>query len=174
VIRVLLCEPADADSEALLRSVSSNLEADTLFSRGVELAAGASISERLRSMGDLPVGAAVITPGGDLKAAFLIHVVLQSVEEPVRIEALRIALQNGLRRASEWGLESLALPPLGTGAGNLDAEEAATEMVSVISRHMGEHEHPREVVFLVSNPYEEGVFLQAVERSLGQGPPQAH
>jgi O-acetyl-ADP-ribose deacetylase (regulator of RNase III) len=164
----LLAEPAEVDSEALLRSVSSTLEPDTPFSRSLELAAGPSVSDRLKGMGDLPVGAAVITPGGELKTPFLIHVVLQSAEEPVRVKALHSALQNGLRRAQEWGLESLAVPPLGTGAGNLETEESASEMASVIIRHMKDHEHPREVVVVVSSSYEEGVFLQAVERAQGQ------
>ncbi len=170
MIRVLVCGAEEAGSEAVLRSVSSNLEPDTPFSRGLELSAGSDVLDRLRSMGELPVGAAVITPGGDLTAAFLIHVVLQSSEEPVRVEGLRTALQNGLRRAEEWGLESLALPPLGTGAGNLETEESAAEMLSVIQRHIRHHDHPREVVILVSSSYEEGVFRQALDRSQRQLP----
>lgn len=170
MIRVIRCDPADAGAEAILRSVSSNLEPDTAFSRTVELAAGNEVSDRLQNMGELPVGAAVITPGGELNAAFLIHIVLQSAEEPVRIESLRSALQNGLRRAQEWGLGDLAIPPLGTGAGNLDAEESAGEMVSVIQRHLGQFEYPREVTILVATPYEEGVFREAVERSEPEAP----
>ena len=57
-----MAEPAAVGCEGILRSVSSTLEPDTPFSRSLELAAGASASERLKSMGDLPVGAAVITP----------------------------------------------------------------------------------------------------------------
>ena len=98
----------------------------------------------IQAMGDLPVGAAVITPGGKLEAAFLIHVVLQSSEEPVTSEGLRAALKNGLRRAAEWGLESMALPPLGTGAGNLDAQEAAAVMVPILADHLLSSENPRE------------------------------
>ena len=172
MIRVIRCDPADAGAEAILRSVSSNLEPDTTFSRTVELVAGKGVSDRLQNMGELPVGAAVITPGGELDAAFLIHVVLQSAEEPVRIESLRSALENGLRRAQEWGLESLAIPPLGTGAGNLDAEESASEMVSVIQRHLLQCEHPREVSILVATAFEEGVFRQAVEGSEPEAPVQ--
>jgi O-acetyl-ADP-ribose deacetylase (regulator of RNase III) len=165
VIRVIHGSPTEALSEAVLRSVSSNLEPDTAFSRTVELLAGKGVSDRLQNMGELPVGAAVITPGGDLDAAFLIHVVLQSSEEPVRIESLRSALQNGLRRAQEWGLESLAIPPLGTGAGNLDVEESANETVSIIRQHFEEFDHPREVTILVATAFEEGVFKGVVERS---------
>jgi O-acetyl-ADP-ribose deacetylase (regulator of RNase III) len=170
VIRVVRGGPTEAGTEAILRSVSSNLEPDTAFSRTIELAAGKEVSARLENMGELPVGAAVITPGGESGVAFLIHVVLQSVEEPVRLESLRSALRNGLRRAEEWGLESLAVPPLGTGAGNLDVEDSANEMVLMIQQHLQEFEHPREVVLLVGTAFEEGVFHQTVERSQHQAP----
>jgi serine/threonine-protein kinase len=138
------------DCEGVLRSISSDLEADTAVGRTLELGAGPQVSDRLRAMGTLPVGAAVITPGGGLAASFLIHVVLQSRDEPVRAESLRAALTNGLRRAQEWGLESLALPPLGMGAGNLEAEESAAVMVPLIQGHLSGQAHPREVVIVVA------------------------
>jgi len=172
MIRIAFCGPAAAGTESLLRSVSSELEPDTAESRDLEVGAGAVVADRLRAMGSLPVGAAVITPAGGLPAAFLIHVVLQSSEEPVRKEGVRLALQNGLRRAQEWGLESLALPPLGTGAGNLEAEEAAEAMVPIIQEHLQRFEHPREVVITVSNDYERDVFLRAVELAGRQAPAQ--
>jgi len=163
MIRVVLTEPVESGVECILRSVSSHLEPDTSESRDLELGAGSALADRLRAMESLPVGAAVITPGGDLPVAFLIHVVLQSAEEPIRKEGVRLALQNGLRRAQEWGLESLGIPPLGMGAGNLEAEEAAEVMIPLILDHLQRFDHPGEVVILVTNDYEEDVFTRAVE-----------
>lgn len=170
MIRVVFSGPTDLESEAVLRSVSSDLEADTAFSRELEIRAGPSVSERLKAMGELPVGAAVITPGGDLTVDFMIHVVLQSTEERVTPKGLRLALQNGLRRAEEWGLKTLALPPLGTGAGNLGSEEAAAVMVPLISDHLQTSENPREVLIVVGTGYERDVFAQAVESIRGHIP----
>lgn len=161
MIRVVPSDTADVACEAILRSVSSSLEADTPFSREVEVLAGPKVSQRLEAMGELPVGAAVITPGGGLSAGFIIHVVLHSLEEPLTSEGLRAALTNGLRRADEWGLETLALPPLGTGPGNLDAEEAAGIMVPLICEHLSRSSNPREVQILVGGGYEEDVFGKA-------------
>lgn len=149
--------------ECILRSVSSELEADTTVSRDLELGAGSAMVDRLRAMGDLPVGAAVVTPGGDLSVAFLIHVVLWSPEEPTGQETLRLALRNGLRRALEWGIETLAMPVLGVGAGNLSAEDSAQVMVPLIQNHLSQFQYPREVFLSVSSDYEEDVFLRAVE-----------
>ncbi len=170
MIRVVLSGPTEVESEVILRSVSSDLEADTAFSRELEIRAGPGVSERLQAMGELPVGAAVITQGGDLSAGFVIHVVLQSMEERVTSTGLRSALQNGLRRAEEWGLETLALPPLGTGVGSMDAEEAAAVMVPLISDHLRGSENPREVLIVVGTGYERDVFAQAVESIQGHLP----
>ncbi|MBT8397326.1 MAG: hypothetical protein HKO65_06145 [Gemmatimonadetes bacterium] len=168
MIRVVKSEAREVETDAILRSVSGNLESDTPFSRGLEILAGRDLSDRLQAMGDLPVGAAVITPGGELSGRFLIHVVLQSADEPVTPEGIRSALQNGLRRAEEWGLESLAVPPLGTGAGNLEAEEAAAVMIPLLSSHLAKGESLREVMILVGSGYEEDVFSRFLERLEGK------
>lgn len=171
MIRVVLSGPSGAGAEAVLRSVTSELAADTAFSREVEVAAGEEVARRLQAMGELPVGAAVITPGGDLEVPFLIHVVLRSREEPVGPETVRTALRNGLRRVQELGLESLALPPLGTGAGNLDPQEAASVMMPVLGDHLPTSASLRDVVILVATPYEREVFLRALDPAQGRARP---
>ena len=111
-----------------------------------------------------PVGGAVITPAGDLSASFIVHVALQSHEEPVSAGVLRKALLNGLRHACRMGIETMAIPPLGTGAGNLDAEVAADVMFEVLRGHMEDEEYPREVTVMVTTEYE----LQAFASRLAQ------
>ena len=165
MIQVVLSQPANVEAEAILRSVSSELEADTPFSRELEIQAGPEVSARLQAMGDLPVGAAVITPAGELPVGFLIHVVVQSMDQPITPNGLRLALQNGLRRAEEWGLETLAVPPLGTGAGNMDTEEVAAVMVPLITDHLTLTPSPREVLIVVETGYEKDVFSRAVEKT---------
>ena len=153
-----------ADVECILRSVGSGLEPLTAIGREVGVAAGEAVLERLEHMGDLPVGGAVVTPAGDLSASFIVHVALQSHEEPVSAGGLRKALLNGLRHACRMGIETMAIPPLGTGAGNLDAEEAADVMFGVLRGHMEEEEYPREVTVMVATEYE----LQAFASRLTQ------
>jgi len=119
VIEVRQDNLVTADVECILRSVGSGMEPLTAIGR--EVGAGA-----------------VITPAGDLSASFIVHVALQSYEEPVSAGSLRKALLNGLRHACRMGIETMAIPPLGTGAGNLDAEQAADVMFGVLRGHMEE------------------------------------
>ncbi len=153
-----------AEVECILRSVGSRLEPLTAIGRAVGAAAGEEVIERIEQMGDLPVGGAVITPAGDLSASFIVHVALQSDEEPISASGLRKALLNGLRHACRMGIETMALPPLGTGAGNLDAEAAADVMFEVLRGHMGNEEYPREVTVMVATEYELQVFASRLAK----------
>jgi O-acetyl-ADP-ribose deacetylase (regulator of RNase III) len=60
-------------------------------------------------------------------------------------------------------IETLALPPLGTGAGNLDAETAADVMFEVLRGHMEGEEYPREVTVMVASQYELQAFASHLE-----------
>ena len=155
------------EADALLRPVGGELEAVTPFAREVELAAGAEVVERLHRMEELPVGAAAVTPGGDLSTPFLIHAVVQTRDDPPSVSTVSRALRNGLRRAAEWDLEAVALPPLGTGAGALQPEEAATTMLDAVAEFAQEFGRAPELIFLVGSDYEEDVFRRAIQRHGG-------
>lgn len=155
---------SEARAAAIMRPVTSEWEAPTSAMRRLEVAAGPEVESQCRTLGELPVGTAVVTPAGNLPVEFLVHVVIRSVEEPVTQQGLRRALGNGLRRLSEWAIENVAIPPLGTGAGNLDAEDAADVMVPAILAHMEESSYPESVQIVVETDYERAVFEQRVQR----------
>ncbi|MBI4538768.1 MAG: macro domain-containing protein [Gemmatimonadetes bacterium] len=146
------------EAGAVLRPVGSDGLAITPVSRRLELHMGPVARGRLQAMGELPVGGATITEGGELGVSFLIHVVLRSPEQETTAALMRLALLNGLRRAAEWGIETLALPPLGTGAGNLETETAAAVMIPMILEHQARYPCPREVLIIVESEYEKSVF----------------
>ena len=152
-----------ADVECILRSVGSSLEPLTAIGRAIGAAAGEDLLERMEQIGDLPVGGAVITPAGNLAASFIVHVAVQSHEEPVSVGGVRKALLNGLRHTCRMDIETLALPPLGTGAGNLDAETAADVMFEVLRGHMEGEEYPQEVTVMVTTQYELQAFASHLE-----------
>lgn len=160
VVRVTVANAVDLKGDALLRSVGEGLDGITPLSRQIGLAAGEEVVARLRQMGEAPVGAALVTPGGDLGVAFLIHLVIRSVDEPISPSGVTRALRNGLRQAAGWELEELILPPLGLGAGNLTAETSARVTLEVLRDHAGESPFPSRVTIPVPGPYEEELFLR--------------
>ena len=156
---------AEAHAAALLNPVDAEQSAATSAARRVELLAGPAALAQLAPLGELPVGSATITCGGDLPAQFLIHVVVRSREDGVTRGGVRRALQNALRRAVEWGIPDVATPPLGTGAGNLDAEESAAVMVPVLREHLRTSPYPSRVRIVVESEYELEAFRRELARS---------
>lgn len=151
----------ETNVEAIVRPVRSDLEALTSESREIVGAAGERVVARLREMGETPPGAALITPAGSLDAGFLVHVVLQAPDQPVSTAVVRQGLTNAMRRAQEWSIASIAVPPLGTGAGQLDAEAAAQVMGPVLLEHVDQGSVER-VEVVVPSAYELDVFQAVV------------
>jgi O-acetyl-ADP-ribose deacetylase (regulator of RNase III) len=166
VIRVVTGELADSGAEAVLRPVSAEWTAVTPAMRRLELVAGPTVEAQCRTLGELPVSSAIITPAGDLAAHFMIHVIVRSRHEQVSEAGVRRALQNGLRRVAEWGIHHVAMPPLGTGAGNLDADDSAAIMIPVLLEQMLVTGAPAQVEVCVETEYERDAFERRLEREL--------
>jgi len=169
VISVERVDVTGVQAEALVRSVGTDLEACTRLDAEIGWLAGAGVLERLQAFGEVPVGGALVTPGGGLNVDFLVHLVVRSHEEPVSEERIARALRNGLNQMVEWGIRSVALVPLGIGAGNLDAEASARVMCAVLSEHMAESEFPADARIVVQTSYEEEAFGREVERTRTAG-----
>lgn len=149
------------EGDCVVRAARSDGASITPVARRIETAAGADVRHRIESMGELPVGSAVLSPGGELPVRFLLHVVLQSDREPVTAGAVHRATANALARAADFGMSDVALPPLGTQAGNLQAEESARSMSAAIAEHRARHDAPGTIVIVVESDYELDVFERA-------------
>lgn len=161
IVRGVLTESA---SEALLRETRP--DGAVVSPAGKALLGRLGEAAHLLQLDDAPLGSAWISPAGPLAASFLIHLVVQGVDEPVSEDSVRLALTNGLRRAAAFGIESVALPPLGVGAGNLDHERAARVVMDTIGRHLEQGRPPWVFEIVVASDYEEDVFRRAAARSL--------
>lgn len=162
MIEVRQGDLAELAAGAVMRPVAADFSAVTPAMRHLDQAAGPAVAAQCRQMGELPLGSAVITAAGDLTAEYLVHVAVRSEEEAVSASTVRRGILNGLRRLSEWEIETVAMPLLGTGAGNLDAEDAAQILVAVLTEHVQQSAFPKSVVVVVENEYER----LAVERAL--------
>lgn len=149
------------EGECIVRAARSDGASITPVARRIEAAAGPEIRARVEAMGELPVGSAVLTPGGDLPVRFLLHVALQSAHAPVTPAVVARATANALSRAVDFGMSEIALPPLGTHAGNLEAEESAHAMASAFEEHCSRSDAATSVVLVVESDYELDVFERA-------------
>ena len=166
MIRIVRGVLTEATSEALLRETRP--DGAVVSPSGKALLGRLGDDAHLLELDDAPVGSAWLSPAGPLAASFLIHLVVQGTDEPVTPESVRLALTNGLRRAAAFGIESVALPPLGVGAGNLDHERSARIVVDAIGDHLEQGRPPSVFEVVVTSDYEEEVFRRAAARYLPQ------
>jgi O-acetyl-ADP-ribose deacetylase (regulator of RNase III) len=163
MIRVVVGDLATQAVDGLLRPVRTDLAPVSPVSRDIGIAAGEELGERLARLGTLPIGGAVLTPSGRLPATYLIHVVVMSEEEPQTSLSVQRALMNGLRRASDWELASVALPPLGLSVGTTEPESSARALVEILFNHLDEGGPPRDLIIVVASGYEADLFEGLVE-----------
>ena len=165
MIRVRIDDLAFFDGEAIVRPVNEDLGATTPLLRRLELAAGAQLHDQIHLHEPLPVGAAVVTSAGALHAELLIHAVVMSRTERVTADSVRRALTSALQRVESWEIRDIAIPPFGLGAGNLDVDESAQVMLSVITQHLGASTFPEDITLIAETPDEERALSAALQRS---------
>ena len=167
MIHVLRGSILEVETEAVVRPIRTDLTPVSAASRDLGTWAGSSVEEHLSRLGSLPLGGAVLTPAGKLPCDFLIHAVIMSEDEPATSATVRKAVQNALRRATDWDVASLALPPLGIGAGNTEPEDAARELTGILLDHLDDGARPSELTVVVTSEFEEDLF----RRLVGEGAP---
>lgn len=97
----------------------------------------------------VPVGKAVATGAGRLKAKYVIHA--PTMERPaMRIDAENVnsAMKGALKCAERLEIRSIAFPGMGTGVGDLQIEEAAAIMIEEAKAYIDRGTSLKEIVFV--------------------------
>lgn len=164
MIEVRVGELAEVAAGAAVRPVASDFSPVTPAMRRFAEAAGAAVAEQCAALGELPLGSAGITAGGGVAADFIVHVAVRTATENPSPAGVQRGLQNALRRIADWEIETIALAPLGTGAGNLDAEEAAAVMIPLLAAHERESGRPLRAIIVAEDDYQKSVFQAEIAR----------
>jgi O-acetyl-ADP-ribose deacetylase (regulator of RNase III) len=167
LIEVRVGRLEDVPAGAALRPVSCDFSPVNPAMSRFDQAAGPAVAEQCDRLGELPLGSAVITAGGALPVPFIVHAAVRSAAESATASSVRLSLVNALRRLDEWAIESVAVAPLGTGAGNLDAEESAEAMIPVLVQHLRAPGKLASAIVVVEDDYQRGAFASAVDRHQG-------
>jgi O-acetyl-ADP-ribose deacetylase (regulator of RNase III) len=127
-------------TEALVDAIVNAANNDLILGGGVAGAirtkGGPSIQAECDKLGPIPIGEAVITGAGQLKARYVIHAASMQLGGRTSEAALRDSTRNSLRRAGERGLKSVAFPAIGTGIAGFPIERCAVVMLEEIRDHL--------------------------------------
>lgn len=115
--------------------------------------------------GPIEVGEAVITPGGNLAATHVIHVAVMGPDLKTAPETITRGTRAVLAMADKHRLTSLALPALGTGAGQLALPAAAEASIGVVLAHLKSAKTTlKRVVFVLSQDDAVRAFTDTLKR----------
>jgi len=128
---------------------------------------GVEIEREAVSKGPIPVGEAVATGAGRLKARYVIHAAAMGQDLLTDAEKIRAATVNSLKRANELGLKSIAFPALGTGVGGFSYRQAAEVMIEAIRRHLAGETTLEEVVLALYGQQAYDAFAAELARQEG-------
>jgi O-acetyl-ADP-ribose deacetylase (regulator of RNase III) len=134
LITVAIGDLAREPVDAVLRPAGAALEPVGADALRLDEIGGPRFADQRRTATPLESGAAVVTGGGGLAAAYVLHVVVADERGPASREKIRRALVSAWQRADDWGLARLAAPLVGAAGGPLTDEEAAALLVETFPR----------------------------------------
>jgi O-acetyl-ADP-ribose deacetylase (regulator of RNase III) len=153
---------AHQDADAIVNAANNRLWMGAGVAGAIKHAGGQEIEREAVAKGPVPIGEAVVTGAGRLKARHVIHAAVMGQDLRTDADKIRQATQNSLQRADELRLKSIAFPALGTGVGGFSLEECARIMLDVLRGHSVAGSSLERVVFVL---YDEPAY-QAFERVL--------
>lgn len=124
-ISVTIDDLASIRADAVVRQADASLGPADPTAILLDAMGGDAFALLRRNTTPLEAGAAVVTGGGDLRTPLVLHIVVSDPARKVGRELLRKAMVSAWQRAGDWGLTTIATPPVGVGTGQLTLQESA-------------------------------------------------
>jgi O-acetyl-ADP-ribose deacetylase (regulator of RNase III) len=126
----------EVEADAIVNSANTDLILGAGVSGAIGRAGGKVIQEECDRIRSVPLGEAVVTAAGALRARYVIHAVSMEIGHFTTEENVALATRSALRRAEELKLRTVAFPAIGTGAAALAFEYSARAMLETMADHV--------------------------------------
>ena len=126
----------DLEVDTIVNAANEQLQLGSGVAGAIRRKGGPSIQEECNRIGGTPVGTAVMTGAGHLKARRVIHAVGPRMGEGDEDKRLAAAVRAALALADRRGMKSIALPALSTGNFGFPIDRAARIMLTEIHRFL--------------------------------------
>jgi O-acetyl-ADP-ribose deacetylase (regulator of RNase III) len=163
VVRIVSDDITNMEVDAFVYDITEDVKLGAGHGSAIQQRGGVKIQEALDEIGRCPVGEAVITTGGLLKAKHIIHANGPKFCEPDEEGKLRRATESALRHADRLGIATLAFPPMGTGLYQVPVDLCARVMVDTVVRHLEGETSLQEVLFVIPDSRERGAFETRIQ-----------
>ena len=148
-IKLVQGDITDQDVDAIVNAANNHLWMGAGVAGAIKRKGGVEIEEEAMSKGPIPVGEAVVTQAGNLKARYAIHAAVMGQDLVTSEEYIRLATLNSLTRAEELKIESIAFPAFGTGVGGFPIDTCARIMLDAVREFSDHAQFLREIRFVL-------------------------
>ena len=158
----------ELEVDAIVNAANTDLILGAGVSGAIGRKGGPVIQEQCDRIRAIPVGEAVVTSAGALKAQHVIHAATMEMGHFARERDIGRATRNALVRAEELKLKTIAFPEIGAGAAAFPADQCARVMLDVVVQHLSGSSGLERVYFVLFDAETLETFRQAYD-TLGSG-----
>ena len=171
-LKMMRADITTVDADAIVNSANNDLVMGGGVSGAIRRVAGQAVQDECHKIGTVPLGTAVVTSGGLLKAQWIIHAAVNPLGMWADAKSVRSATKAVLKRAEEKQVKRLAFPALGTGAGALAVERCADILIEEVMKHCeGDQTSLEEVMFVLYDEKPFAIFEEKFKvKVLGEAP----
>ncbi len=148
-IEVIQGDITDYDGDGIVNAANNHFWMGGGVAGAIKRRGGQVIEQEAMKLGPKPVGEAVITGGGTLKAKHVVHAAVMGQDLATDADKILDATRSSLRIAESNGIRSLALPALGTGVGGFPVSEAAQIMTGAVRKFLAGSKTLKRITFVL-------------------------
>ncbi len=126
----------DLEVDAIVNAANEDLQLGTGVAGAIRQKGGPTIQQECDRIKHTPVGTAVLTGAGELKAQHVIHAVGPRMGEGEEDRKLQSAIRSSLALADRHGLKSIAVPAISSGNFGFPMDRCARIMLTEIYRYL--------------------------------------
>lgn len=149
-IEIILGNIVNIEAEAIVNAANNTLLGGGGVDGAIHKAAGFELLNYCRNLNGCKTGEAVITPGFNLTAKYIIHTVGPVWKGGIYNEdkLLESSYKNCLSIAKEKCISSIAFPSVSTGVFNFPKKKAAEIALRVVMKYQKINNYPQKVIFV--------------------------
>jgi O-acetyl-ADP-ribose deacetylase (regulator of RNase III) len=148
-IKVVQGDITEVEADAIVNAANNHLWMGAGVAGAIKRKGGKEIEHEAMKQGPVPVGEAVVTPAGRLKAKYVIHAAVMGQDLMTSEQYMKTATLNSLKRAEELKIGSVAFPAFGTGVGGFPTDESARIMIEQVKDFSKKMKYLKEIMFVL-------------------------
>ncbi len=157
-IKIVQGDITDQEVDAIVNAANDHLWMGAGVAGAIKRKGGVGIEKEAMSKGPVPVGEAVVTSAGALRAKYVIHAAVMGQDLVTNAKYIRDATLNSLKRAEELKIKSIAFPAFGTGVGGFPVDECARIMIRMVKDFSKDAKFVEEIRFVLFDKESYDVF----------------